>query len=112
MVIESGVPHDFHNRIAGIRARFEPNALTDRGSLESQWKSHPEDREAALTCVRDPKVPLQRNEDYGCLSHGAHARRGVCHPEQHGALLVDAGCHDVDVLEDKPRGWICAIGRV
>ena len=32
-------------------------------------------------------------------------------PEQHRQLLVDAGFADVQVFEEKARGWICAIGR-
>ena len=31
-------------------------------------------------------------------------------PEQHRALLVEAGYVDVQVFEDKSRGWICAVG--
>jgi len=32
-------------------------------------------------------------------------------PEQHRQLLVDAGFADVQVFEEKSKGWICAIGR-
>ena len=32
-------------------------------------------------------------------------------PEQHRQLLVDAGFADVQVFEEKAKGWICAIGR-
>jgi SAM-dependent methyltransferase len=31
-------------------------------------------------------------------------------PDQHRALLVDAGYGNVKVFEDKSRGWICALG--
>ena len=31
-------------------------------------------------------------------------------PEEHRRLLSDAGYRDVQVLEEKARGWICAIG--
>ena len=30
---------------------------------------------------------------------------------EHKKLLVDAGYHDVEVFEDRPRGWICVRGR-
>lgn len=31
-------------------------------------------------------------------------------PEQHRRLLADAGYHDVEVFEERARGWICATG--
>lgn len=31
-------------------------------------------------------------------------------PDQHRQLLVDAGYADVQVFEEKARGWICAVG--
>ena len=33
-------------------------------------------------------------------------------PEQHRRLLSDAGYRDVEVFEEKARGWICATGYV
>jgi len=32
-------------------------------------------------------------------------------PDQHRRLLSDAGYRDVEVFEEKSRGWICATGR-
>lgn len=31
--------------------------------------------------------------------------------DEHRALLVDAGYVDVDVIEERAKGWICALGR-
>jgi hypothetical protein len=31
-------------------------------------------------------------------------------PEQHRQLLVGAGSVDVQVFEEKAKGWICAVG--
>jgi hypothetical protein len=30
---------------------------------------------------------------------------------EHRDLFVNAGCHDVEVIEDGRKGWICCIGR-
>ena len=32
-------------------------------------------------------------------------------PEEHGALLADAGFADVKVFTNPPKGWVCAMGR-
>lgn len=32
-------------------------------------------------------------------------------PEEHRALLADAGCVDVRVVEKSDKGWICVFGR-
>jgi hypothetical protein len=31
-------------------------------------------------------------------------------PEEHRRLLSNAGYRDVQVFEEKARGWICAVG--
>jgi SAM-dependent methyltransferase len=31
--------------------------------------------------------------------------------EEHRALLEEAGCSDVRVIEERGKGWICAVGR-
>ena len=32
-------------------------------------------------------------------------------PDQHRLLLADAGFHDIEVCEEKAKGWICATGH-
>ena len=38
-------------------------------------------------------------------------RAAYLSPEQHRRLLSDAGYRDIEVVEEKAHGWICAVGR-
>ena len=38
-------------------------------------------------------------------------RAAYLSPDEHRRLLSDAGYRDIQIVEEKTHGWICAVGR-
>lgn len=44
-------------------------------------------------------------------THGAQLGATMLSPDQHRELLASAGFSDVQVMEERAKGWICALGK-